>query len=109
MNSRLTKEQSPPPRTELIAPGWAFQSLLRRGLIRRPAMVVGIMSFVGCSGPKNPPPPIKLASPNSLPIQFRNVVESVGIRFRWPPLPKPMRIHESTAGGCAFLDFDDDG
>jgi hypothetical protein len=42
-------------------------------------------------------------------IFFENVAEAAGIGFCFPQQPHPMRIKENVGGGCAFLDYDNDG
>jgi hypothetical protein len=42
-------------------------------------------------------------------IGFVDVAEAVGLDYRWPQQPRPMRNKEAFGAGCAFLDYDDDG
>ena len=42
-------------------------------------------------------------------IGFVNVAEAVGLDYKWPVQPRPMRNKEAFGAGCAFLDYDDDG
>lgn len=58
--------------------------------------------------------PIARAAATAVPrlvngIGFVDVAKAVGLDYRWPMQPRPMRNKEAFGAGCAFLDYDDDG
>jgi len=42
-------------------------------------------------------------------VRFVDVAKSVGLDYRWPKQPRPLRSLEAFGVGCAFLDYDNDG
>jgi enediyne biosynthesis protein E4 len=50
------------------------------------------------------------ATASPAPVQFRDVAEEAGLRFRWGHGGRtPLNIRDTAGGGCGFLDFDRDG
>jgi hypothetical protein len=76
-------------------------------------LVIAAILLAGCNRPRfQQSPPLKPAADSAAApggIRFEVVSEAAGIHCRWPLQPRPIRILETMGGGCAFLDYDNDG
>ncbi len=78
---------------------------MKRGLPALAAIVV-MELLCGCSAKRTH---AKARLPDPYGIRFAEEAAARGIRYQWPPQPKPMRNLEAFGVGCAFFDYDNDG
>jgi hypothetical protein len=68
---------------------------------------VGLCLHLNRAGVARPAAPAPAA--NAFGVRFEDAAARLGLTYRYPRQPRPLRILEAFGAGCAFVDYNDDG